>query len=108
MLWNKYVSIIIRTNNRINHCVKLVCIRNYSGPYFPTFDTTYLPRIQSECGKMRTRITPYKNTFCAANTEGQKIVMIGECPIFANVELATKPKSPVKVANFPGRTTENI
>ena len=47
-------------------------------------------------------------TFHAVNTEGQKIVMTGECPIFANVELATKPKAPVKVANLPGTTTENI
>ena len=98
MSWNKYVSRIIRTNNRINYCVKRVCIRNYSGPNFP----------QSECGKMRNKITPYTGTFHAVNTEGQKIVMTGECPIFANVELATKPKAPVKVANLPGTTTENI
>ena len=35
------------------HCVKSVRIWSYSGPHFPVFF-----RIQSECGKMRTRITP--------------------------------------------------
>ena len=45
------------------HCVKSVRIRKYSGPHFPAFGV-YL-RIQSECGKMRTRITPNMNTFYA-------------------------------------------
>ena len=49
------------------HCVKSVRIRSYSGPYFPAFglnteDTVSL-RIQSECGKIRTRITPNTDTF---------------------------------------------
>ena len=56
------------------HCVKTVRIRSYSGPYFPAFglntdqnnseyghfsrsDGVSL-RIQSECGKIWTRITP--------------------------------------------------
>ena len=30
------------------HCVKSACIRKLSGPYFPA-------RIQSECGKVRSR-----------------------------------------------------
>ena len=52
------------------HYVKIVRIRSYSGPYFPAFGlnmerySAYL-HIQSECGKIRTRITPYMNTFYA-------------------------------------------
>ena len=42
------------------HCVKNVCIRNFSGPYFPVFglNTDIYPvnlHMQSEWGKMRTR-----------------------------------------------------
>ena len=45
------------------HFVKIVRIQSYSNPHFPTFGLNlerylvYL-RIQSECGKMRTRMTP--------------------------------------------------
>ena len=52
------------------HCVKSVCIRSYPGPPFPAFGlnteihSTSL-RIQSECGKIRTRITPNRDTFYA-------------------------------------------
>ena len=51
-------------------CVKSVRIRSYSGPYFPTFGLN-MERfrvflcIQSECEKMRTRITPNTDTFYA-------------------------------------------
>ena len=53
-----------------NHCVKSVRIRNYSGPHFSAFWLNrerygLFLRIQSQCGKMRTRITP--NNFCAVN-----------------------------------------
>ena len=50
------------------HCVKSVGIRSYSGSYFPAFGLN-MERyrvslcIQSECGKMRTRITPNTDTF---------------------------------------------
>ena len=54
---------------RILHCVKSVRIRSYSGPHFPAFglntDRVSL-RIHSECGKMRTRITPNRDTFHAS------------------------------------------
>ena len=45
------------------HSVKSVRIRNYSGPHFPAFRLNterYFAslHIRSECGKMRTRITP--------------------------------------------------
>ena len=49
------------------HCVKSVCIHSYSGPHFPAFGVNMeryevFLRIQSEYGKMWTRITP--NTQC--------------------------------------------
>ena len=52
------------------HCVKSVHIRSYSGLYFPAFGLNtdrygVSLRIQSECGKIRTRITPNTNTFHA-------------------------------------------
>ena len=43
-------------------CVKSVRIRSYSGRYFPAFG---LNTDQSECGKIRTRITPNTDTFYA-------------------------------------------
>ena len=50
-------------------CVKSVRIQNYSGPHFPAFglNTESDTRIQSECGKMRTRITPNTDTFYEVN-----------------------------------------
>ena len=52
------------------HCVKSVCIRSYSGPHFPAFELKtegyeVSLRIQSESGKMRTRITLNTDTFHA-------------------------------------------
>ena len=52
------------------HCVKSIRIRNYSGPHFPAFGLNterygVSLRIQSECGNMRTRITPNTDTFYA-------------------------------------------
>ena len=49
-------------------CVKSVRIRSYSGLHFPAFGLNterygISLRIQSECGKMRTRITPNMDTF---------------------------------------------
>ena len=52
------------------HSVKYVRIRSYSGPNFPAFRLnmerySVSLRIQSKCGKMRTRITPNTDTFDA-------------------------------------------
>ena len=52
------------------HCVKSVCIRSYSGPHFPAFRLNTERyrvsfRIQSECGKMRIRITLNAGIFYA-------------------------------------------
>ena len=46
------------------HCMKSVPIQSYSGPYFPAFELNTVP-IQSECGEIRTRITPNTDTFYA-------------------------------------------
>ena len=48
--------------NSCHHCVKSICIRSFSSPYFPTFGLVSL-RVQSKCGKIRTRITPNTDTF---------------------------------------------
>ena len=48
------------------HCVKSVCVRSDSGPQFSVFGLNterYVLRIQYECGKIRTRITPNTDTF---------------------------------------------
>ena len=51
-------------------CVKSVCIWSYSGPRFPALGLNterygLSLRIQSECGKMWTRMVPNTNTFHA-------------------------------------------
>ena len=51
-------------------CVKSVGIRSYSGPHFAAFGLNTdrygaSLHIQSECGKVRTRITPNTDTFYA-------------------------------------------
>ena len=70
--WN-YYAFVFKTLWRpillkVLHCVKSVCIRNFSGPYFPVFGLNTEKyevslRIQSECGKTRTRKTPNTDTF---------------------------------------------
>ena len=57
-----------QNNLRLFHCVKSVCIRRYSGPYFPAFELNMERysvsfRFQPECGKIRTRITPNTDAF---------------------------------------------
>ena len=65
---------LLQCNRAINfddfHCVKSACIRSYSGPHSPAFELNterYVVslQIQSECGKIRTRITPNMGTFYA-------------------------------------------
>ena len=46
------------------HCMKSVRIQSYSGSYFPAFGLNTV-HIQSECGKILTRITPNTDTFYA-------------------------------------------
>ena len=54
----------------ITHCVKSSRIRSYSGPHFPALGLntdrySVSLRIQSQCGEIRTRITPTMDTFRA-------------------------------------------
>ena len=56
------------------HCVKSVHIWSYSGPHFPAFGRNterygVSLRIQSECGKIQTRITPNTDTFHAVQIQ---------------------------------------
>ena len=56
-----------------NHCVKSVCISGFYGPYFLAFGLnmerySVSLRIQSKCGKIRTRKTPITDIFPAVNT----------------------------------------
>ena len=56
-----------------HHCMKSVRIRNYSGPNFPAFGLntkrySVSLRIQSESGRMQTRITPNTDTFYAVHS----------------------------------------
>ena len=55
---------------RIVYCVKIVRIRSFSGPHFPTFGlnterSCVSLRIESKCGKIQTRRTPNTDTFHA-------------------------------------------
>ena len=55
---------------KMSHCVKSARIGSYSGPHFPAFGLNMERysvsfRIQSECGKMQTRITPNADNFYA-------------------------------------------
>ena len=60
--------------------MKSVRIRSYSGPHFPAFELNterygVSLRIQSECGKIRTRITPNTDSF---NLVGYIFVFLSE------------------------------
>ena len=57
----------------ITHCVKSVHSRNFSGPYFSVFGLNtdsygVSLRIQSKCGKIRTRKFTNTGTFHAMTT----------------------------------------
>ena len=66
-----YMKILKRISENIekkHHCVKSTHSRSYSGPHFPAFGLNTEKqavslRIQSECRKIRTRITPNTDTF---------------------------------------------
>ena len=60
----------LRLNSHKEHYVKSVRIWSYSGPHFPALGLnterySVSLRIQSKCGKMRTRITLNTDTFYA-------------------------------------------
>ena len=59
---------------RDKHCVKGARIRSYSGPHFPAFRLNaerykVSPHVQSERGKMGTRITLNMDTFHAVKVK---------------------------------------
>ena len=65
-------SLILMFRSRTSHCVKSVHIRSYSGSCFPVFGLSrersgVSLRIQAECGKIWTRITPNADTFHAVS-----------------------------------------
>ena len=74
----------MKINNHF-HCVKSVRIRSYSGLHFPAFEVSTERygvsfRIQSDCGKMRTRIIPNTDTFYAVfetKVVGMKLNLVG-------------------------------
>ena len=62
------------------HCVKSSRIRNFSGPYFPVFGLhteryRVSLRIQSECGKIRSRNTLNIDTFHAGLNSATDILL---------------------------------
>ena len=66
--YDKKITLQNHSNNI--HCVKCVCIRSYSGTHFPALGLNMEKHgvslcIQSECGKMLTKITPDTDTFNA-------------------------------------------
>ena len=73
------------------HCVKIVRIRRYSGPYFPAFKLNTQRygvslRIQSECGKMLNRVTSNTSTFHAVANSliSQKICLVKRMKQYPN------------------------
>ena len=64
------IKYLLRRKLYLLHCVKIVRIWSCSGPYFPAFGLntkiySLSLRFQSKCGKIRTRITPNKDTLHA-------------------------------------------
>ena len=68
-----YLATVFPLNfTRLLHCVESVHIRSFSGLHFPAFELNMEIhglnlRIQSECGKIRTRKTPNTDTFHAVS-----------------------------------------
>ena len=68
MVHNFHIATMVNHYGMRNrHFMKSVRIQSYSGPHFHAFGLNtgrdFLSlRIQSECGKMRTRITPNTDT----------------------------------------------
>ena len=67
----------------------ILCIRSYASPYFPVFGLnmerySVSLRFQSECGKMRTRITSNTDTFyeVTASSKHKKVIQeYSEIPV---------------------------
>ena len=79
------------------HCVKIVRIRSFSGPYFPAFGLKtercgVSLRIQSECAKMQTRKTPNTDTFHAVSVHFR--------PVFSSVSIRSRRTDPTIIYLF--------
>ena len=66
------------------HWVKIVHSRSFSDPYFPAFGLntgrySVSLRIQSECGKIRTRKTPNTDTFDALALDYDNLTFCAGC-----------------------------
>ena len=81
----------------VNNGVKIVPLRSYSGPYFPTFGLNTERYgvslcILSECGKIRTRITPNMNTFHAVDVNVKNMIYMKkitfEIPVHVGAKMA--------------------
>ena len=75
LIWNKYKQFFLKKSQNHPHYVKIVRIQSYSGPYFPEFGLNaerygVSLRVQPECGKIRTRITPNTDFFHAVPVRG--------------------------------------
>ena len=74
-------------SGKVKHCVKSVHIRSYSDPHFPAFGLNN--RIQSDCGKMETRLTPNTDTFYAVKSYGPatllKLTLIMDALFFIDI-----------------------
>ena len=91
--------IYIETTTHNLHCVKSVRIRSYSDPQFPIFGLN-TERYFSECGKIRTRITPNMDTFyavllnCSNYSDERRALLNNLQNIGASVEAYLKPSRP--------------
>ena len=75
----KLFLVLLKRYKWISHCVKNVRIRSYSGPHFSRIFriwteygeilriSSYSVRMQENAGKMRTKITPNTDNFCAVH-----------------------------------------
>ena len=89
----------------IQHCVKSVRIRSYSGPHFPTLGL-YTERhgislrTQSKWGKMRTRIIPNMDTFHAVQDAAEYRTNTVCLFIFAFPTSSLREKCPNTIQSF--------
>ena len=85
----KTKDLLALTNCSILHCVKIVCIRSFSGLYFPEFglnsEIHYVSaRIRSKCWKIRTRKTPNTAT-CLFPRRGRSLLKYGHKQTTLNI-----------------------
>ena len=87
--FSKFLRIPFLHNFSGKHCAKSVLIRSYSGQDFHSFGLntgrySVSLRIQSECGKMRTRTTPNTDTFHAVLCAELTFNIINHCFVYNN------------------------